>query len=158
MWFDLRFVGDRYYDPEWAREILDRRVWNPGGFFTPSNEDYFESLAYHAVVHKNVFSRTYSQGNTWNDSPKWRAPLDALLGGDAAANAAIIEGIISGDEGPRRDVVLLNAAAALRLCGRVATLGEGVRAASTAIDSGGALETLLRLSQVSRGSVSAEAR
>ncbi len=61
MWFDLRFAGDRYYDPKWAREILDRRVWNSAGFFSPNATDYFESLAYHAVVHKNSFSTDYKQ-------------------------------------------------------------------------------------------------
>jgi len=61
MWFDLRFVGDRYYDPKWARVILDRRVWNDGGFFSPCAEDYFESLAYHAVVHKQSLSADYRQ-------------------------------------------------------------------------------------------------
>jgi hypothetical protein len=59
MWFDLRFVGDHYYDPRWAAEILDRRVWNAGGFFSPGAEDYLESLAYHAVVHKSVLSADY---------------------------------------------------------------------------------------------------
>jgi len=61
MWFDLRFVGDQYYDPKWAREILDRRVWNDSGFYAPSYEDYFESLAYHAVVHKQFLSAEYKQ-------------------------------------------------------------------------------------------------
>lgn len=61
MWFDLRFVGDQYYDPRWARGILDRRVWHSGGFFSPGDEDYFESLAYHAVVHKQALSAEYRQ-------------------------------------------------------------------------------------------------
>jgi hypothetical protein len=61
MWFDVRFVGDRYYDPKWAGELLDRRVWNPAGFYAPCVEDYFESLAYHAVVHKTEFSPDYKK-------------------------------------------------------------------------------------------------
>ena len=59
LWFDLRFVGDDYYDPRWAQTLLDRRVWNAKGFFTPSAEDYFESLAYHTVVHKRAFAPDY---------------------------------------------------------------------------------------------------
>jgi hypothetical protein len=61
VWFDLRFVGDHYYDPKWARAILDRRVLNPGGFYAPCAEDYFETLAYHAVVHKPFLSADYRQ-------------------------------------------------------------------------------------------------
>jgi hypothetical protein len=61
VWFDLRFVGDGYYDPTWARALLDRRVRHANGFFTPSDEDYFESLAYHAVVHKRMFAPDYGQ-------------------------------------------------------------------------------------------------
>jgi hypothetical protein len=60
-WFDVRYVGDRYYDPRWARAMLDRRVWNAGGFFSPNEEDYLESLAYHAVVHKRAFSPDYKE-------------------------------------------------------------------------------------------------
>jgi len=59
VWFDLRFVGDGYYDSRWARALLDRRVWNANGFFTPCPEDYFESLAYHTVVHKRAFAADY---------------------------------------------------------------------------------------------------
>jgi hypothetical protein len=59
MWFDVRFVGDRYYDPRWAADILARRVWNENGFYAPSAEDYFETLAYHAVIHKREFAADY---------------------------------------------------------------------------------------------------
>lgn len=59
MWFDLRFVGDHYYDPRWAQGLLDRREWNPQGFYAPSPADYFDSLAYHAIVHKDMFSPDY---------------------------------------------------------------------------------------------------
>ncbi len=59
MWFDVRFVGDRYYDPKWAADILERRAWNEGGFYSPSAEDYLETLAYHAVVHKREFAPDY---------------------------------------------------------------------------------------------------
>lgn len=61
MWFDLRFVGDRYYDPKWAGEIIERRVLHGGGFYAPCPEDYFESLAYHAVVHKPALSPDYRE-------------------------------------------------------------------------------------------------
>lgn len=78
------------------------------------------------------------------------ASLEALAGGGAAENAAIAEAILGGEKGPRRDVVLLNAAAALYVAGKVDSLGEGVRRSAGSIDSGAAaakLEGLRELSQ-----------
>ena len=68
-----------------------------------------------------------------------------LRGGDAAHNAAIIESVLHGERGPRRDVVLLNAAAALLVSGRVRRLSDGVDVAATAIDRGAARALLGRL-------------
>ena len=70
-----------------------------------------------------------------------RARLDDLLGGPPEENAAISRAILSGDDrGPRRDVVLLNAAAALSL--ETGDWGGGLAAAAAAVDDGGALATL----------------
>ena len=74
-----------------------------------------------------------------------RAPIDAISGGDAAENAAIILGILDGAKSPRRDVVLLNAAAALVAAGRANHLGDGVPMAAHAIDSGAARRKLTAL-------------
>jgi anthranilate phosphoribosyltransferase len=73
------------------------------------------------------------------------APTDALAGGSPAANAAIIEAVLAGEDGPRRDVVLLNAAAALEVAGRVGSLREGIELAAETVDSGTALDKLARL-------------
>src|SRR5579872_1990526 len=75
------------------------------------------------------------------------APLGHLQGGDTPQdNAAILEAILTGAErGPKRDVVLLNAAAALEAAGLSANLKEGVARASAAIDSGAARKTLQSL-------------
>src|SRR5207342_3527091 len=62
-----------------------------------------------------------------------RAPRAALAGGTPAENAAIVEAVLSGAMGPHRDVVLLNAGAALEVAGRVASLGEGVALAARTI-------------------------
>src|SRR5712691_781592 len=63
----------------------------------------------------------------------------ALKGGEAEENAAIIREVLAGKRGPRRDVVLLNAGAALFVSGgRVNTIEEGIAAAAAAIDSGAA--------------------
>ena len=63
----------------------------------------------------------------------------------AAENAAIILGILDGAKSPRRDVVLLNAAAALVAAGRANRLGDGVPMAAHAIDSGAATQKLTAL-------------
>jgi anthranilate phosphoribosyltransferase len=73
------------------------------------------------------------------------AKIDAILGGDAAANAGIIESIFRGERGPRRDVVLLNAAPALVAAGAASTWREGIRLAAESIDSGAALKKLEEL-------------
>jgi anthranilate phosphoribosyltransferase len=74
-----------------------------------------------------------------------RAPLGALGGGDAQQNAAISLAVLEGKQGPHRDVVLLNAAAALAVAGTVPDLQAGLRMAARVIDSGAALEKLRRL-------------
>jgi anthranilate phosphoribosyltransferase len=78
------------------------------------------------------------------------AEVDALRGGDAATNAAILEAILSGKEtGPRRDIVLLNAAAAIACCGLADEMNHGIAMAREAIASGAAAERLRRLREAS---------
>jgi anthranilate phosphoribosyltransferase len=78
------------------------------------------------------------------------APAQALRGGDAATNASIVESILKGETGPRRDVVLLNAAAAIVAGGAASTLQEGVAVAARSIDSGAARKKLDELRESSR--------
>jgi len=75
------------------------------------------------------------------------ARLEDLAGGDAAANAAIIREILGGKRSPRRDVVLLNTAAALVAAGRAEHLGDGLPLAARSIDSGAATAKLKALVQ-----------
>lgn len=70
------------------------------------------------------------------------APPDAVSGGTPEDNAVIIRGILAGDPGPRRDIALLNAGAAIYAAGRTDTLGEGVDAARAAVDDGAAAHAL----------------
>ncbi|HEY6056748.1 MAG TPA: anthranilate phosphoribosyltransferase, partial [Candidatus Limnocylindrales bacterium] len=74
-----------------------------------------------------------------------RADSAELAGGTPADNALLVEGVLSGTPGPRRDVVLLNAAAALLAAGRVATLAAGVDLARGTIDLGRAGRLLAAL-------------
>jgi anthranilate phosphoribosyltransferase len=71
-----------------------------------------------------------------------RAPLEAIAGGDAAHNAALIRAILSGEKGPRRDVVVANASAAIVAAGRAADFLNGALLAAQSIDSGAALAKL----------------
>lgn len=77
-----------------------------------------------------------------------RARLDDLIGGDAAENAAAIRETLAGADGPLRDIVLLNAAAALVVADRASTLREGVTMAAQAIESGAATRTLEKLASL----------
>jgi len=77
--------------------------------------------------------------------------LDQLKGGKTAAeNAAILEAILQGEKGPKRDVVLLNAAGALSVVEVAADIREGMERAAAAIDSGAAMKTLTALREFSR--------
>jgi anthranilate phosphoribosyltransferase len=75
---------------------------------------------------------------------------EALKGGDAQENAAIVREVLAGTRGPRRDVVLLNAGVALLVAGRVDTIKEGIAVAAAAIDSGAAGQRLETMAESSR--------
>jgi anthranilate phosphoribosyltransferase len=77
------------------------------------------------------------------------AALNDISGGDAAENADIIRAVLDGERSPRRDVVLLNTAAALVAAGRAEHIAQAIPLAAKSIDSGaaaGKLETLVRFS------------
>ena len=76
-----------------------------------------------------------------------RAPLEEITGGDAAANAKIIREILQGKKSAKRDVVLLNASAALVAAGRTDHMAEGLPLAANSIDSGAAARKLEALVQ-----------
>jgi len=68
-----------------------------------------------------------------------------LKGSDAKGNAAIVRAVLAGEPGPKRDVVLLNAAYALVAGGKAGTPAEGLKLAAEAIDSGRALAQVEKL-------------
>lgn len=78
------------------------------------------------------------------------AHKDELKGGSAEINAQIILNLLRGAEGPKRDIVLLNAAAALYVGKKAANLREGVELAAEIIDSGEAYQTLVNWIEISR--------
>jgi len=86
-----------------------------------------------------------------------KAAAGALQGGSAADNARIITSILDGQTGPARDVVVLNAGAALFVAGRAESVKDGMRRAAAAIDSGAARDTLARVVATSQADEAAEA-
>lgn len=78
------------------------------------------------------------------------APLEAISGGDAATSAKYLLEVLEGRPGPRRDIVLANAAAAIYVGGKAASLAEGVAIARSVLDSGVALTRFEALRELTR--------
>ncbi len=76
--------------------------------------------------------------------------VEGLAGGDAAHNATIIRHILAGQTGAGRDIVLLNTAAALWVCGQVTGIPDGLQTAAETIDSGRAQSKLNQLIEFTR--------
>jgi anthranilate phosphoribosyltransferase len=105
----------------------------------------------------NVALLDHGQISTFRISPRNAGLADAkpedLVGGDAVENAAHLRAVLQGNQGPLRDIVLLNAAAALLVAGKAESLRDGVALAADAIDSGKAMKVLEALVQLSHDKV-----
>jgi anthranilate phosphoribosyltransferase len=132
------------FAPEWARPMAEAlaglgstHAWLVHGQgldeLTLAGENLVVALADGAIREFTV---------TPEEAGLHRAPIAAIKGGDAAANAAALTELLQGARGPYRDTVLLNAAAALIVAGRAGDLREGVRRAAHVIDDGAALAAL----------------
>jgi anthranilate phosphoribosyltransferase len=140
------------FGAEWVEKIAQvlarlgvKRAWVVHG------ADGLDELTTTGISHVAVLDS--GKVSTFNVSPKnaglTEAKPEDLLGGDAAENAAHIRAVLGGNQGPFRDIVLLNAAAALLVAGKANTLRDGVALAAESIDSGKAkavLEALVKLS------------
>jgi anthranilate phosphoribosyltransferase len=87
-----------------------------------------------------------------------RAPLSSITGGDLNANAKVVRSVLDGEKSPRRDVVLMNAAAALVAAGRADSLVEAMPVAVESIDSGAARKKLEALIEYTNRQKSARAQ
>jgi len=85
---------------------------------------------------------------TPEDAGLARATLDDIRGGDSEHNARAMRAMLNAEPGAFRDIVLLNAAAALIVAGKVDDLAAGVAMAARGIDSGAAMDTLNRLVEI----------
>ncbi len=82
-----------------------------------------------------------------------RARLDDIKGGDAKENAAVVQEVLKGRLGPRRDMILLNAAATFYVAGKAGNMHEGMALARESIDSGMALNKLEALAAMTNEAV-----
>lgn len=57
--FDVRFLGDRYFDENWQNKVLNTRYLHKNIFYRPNEEEYFFTLLYHALIHKPQLSKEY---------------------------------------------------------------------------------------------------
>ncbi len=73
-----------------------------------------------------------------------------LTGGEPAENAAITRALLNGEKGPKRDIVLLNAAFAIMAGGKAGSPQDGIKLAAESIDSGAALKKLNQLAEASQ--------
>jgi anthranilate phosphoribosyltransferase len=94
---------------------------------------------------------------TYNVSPRHfgvqERSLEDIRGGDAVTNAGITRGVLSGEKGPRRDIVLVNSSVGLMAAGKAASFKEGVEAAADAVDSGKASKKLQELIKITNEGV-----
>jgi anthranilate phosphoribosyltransferase len=79
------------------------------------------------------------------------APVESIAGGSATDNAAIVQGVLDGSlTGPKRDIVILNAAAALWVDGKARDMQEGIEMANATIDNGSAGLQIDKIAKISQ--------
>ena len=137
------------FDPAWARPMAEtlhalgtERAWIVHGAgldeLTVAGESRVVALNRGEIAEFSVVPEEAGLG---------RSPVEAIRGGDAAANAQALQALLGGQAGPYRDTVLLNAAAGLVIAGMVQDLRSGAARAAAALDDGSATAALDRLRQ-----------
>ena len=153
---DTKFQVVGVFAQQWVEPIAKvlgllgvERAWVVHG------DDGLDELTTTGISHVAVLDQ--GRVSTFKISPRNAGLPDArpedLTGGDATENAAHIRAVLQGNRGPLRDIVLLNAAAALLVAGKANSLRDGVAVAGEAIDSGKAKAVLDALVALSHGKV-----
>lgn len=121
------------------------------------SEDGMDELSTGSPAHVVELRDGHRTAHRFDPAALGLAPArpDDLTGGDRAANAAIIRRVLAGEPGPARDVVLLNAAAALRVADTATTWHAALARAAEAVDTGAAATLLTRWARVSHRSAAA---
>ncbi len=145
--FQVLGVFDRAYVvamAETLRNLGSTRAWVVHG------ADGMDELTTTGVTHvaelRDGIIRSFDV--TPEDAGLARATLTELAGGDATHNASAMRRLFQSEPGPYRDIVLLNAAAALVVAGSVQTLAQGVQDAARSIDTGAAARALQDLIEI----------
>lgn len=114
-------------------------------------DDGLDEVTLSAKTNVFIVGTESMQSLTWQPEDFGFAPIDrsALLVSGPEASAVMIRGVLSGQPGPAREIVLANAAAALWVVGKATDLREGVGIAGEAIDSGSATKLLSQLASLS---------
>ncbi len=139
------------YDPS-LTDILAKVLFNLGSqhAFVVCGEDGLDEIT--ITDSTKVSELTEGEVRSYHVSPEdfgiERCVPEDIKGGEPEENAAIITAILKGEKGPKRDVVLLNAAAAIVAGGKAGSLEEGVAIAHGSIDSGEALKCLDALKKI----------
>jgi len=137
-------VADRHYQETIAEALIGLGVERA---LVVSAEDGVDELALSAPT--RVIEVLEGRTAEWFVEPGQYglAPLEIaeIAGGTPAENAAVTRAVLAGETGPHRDIVVLNAAAAIYVGGLAADLDEGVAKAAASIDSGAAADVLDRL-------------
>lgn len=133
------------YDPKWLEPLAEvagrlggEKIWVVHG------ADGLDELSTTGVSYVAEWSNNSLTSFTMDASDYGlpRAKLEDLRGGDAIHNAKALKALAHGEPGPYRDIVLLNAAAAILVGGKASTLEDGISQAAAAIDEGRAAKIL----------------
>jgi anthranilate phosphoribosyltransferase len=144
------------FDAKWVEPIANvLRVLGVERAWVVHGDDGLDELT--TTTMSDVAVLDHGKVSTFRISPRNAGLVEArpedLIGGDAVENAAHLRAVLQGNQGPLRDIVLLNAGAALLVAGRANTLRDGVALAAEAIDSGKAMKVLEGLVQLSHDRV-----
>jgi anthranilate phosphoribosyltransferase len=146
------------YDSKWLLPYAEAlRALGSSAALVVHGADGLDEITTTAVTYyARLQNGTISQGEIAPEDARLpRASLSDLKGGSASDNAAALRRLFGGEQGPYRDIVLLNAGAALMVAGAAKDVKGGVELAARSLDSGAAGAKLDALIQASNGTASA---
>jgi anthranilate phosphoribosyltransferase len=131
---------------EVLKELGSEKAWLVHG------DDGLDELTTTAATHVAILDggKVTASDVTPEEIGLARVPLSALKGGDTPENAAALRRLLDGERGPFRDIVLLNAAAALIVAGKAQNLKDGAALAAEALDRGAAKDVLAHVVALSQ--------
>ncbi|MDA8356165.1 MAG: anthranilate phosphoribosyltransferase [Actinomycetota bacterium] len=160
--FQLVGVSDPAMAPVMAGVLAANKTTRSMVVYADDGLDELSVTSPSTVVEVVSSDRGDAEVHTWRLDPSDlglpRSAMESLRGGDAAFNAEVIRRVLDGETGPRRDIGVLNAAAALVVSGKCTDLADGLAVAAKSVDSGRAAEVLDALVSVSKECADEEQR